>query len=131
MFLDDPDTPVDQATQTNKGHGRTETGTANVSCDVAWVQERRQWPGLMAVGKITASRQQEKGASVETRYCQVCQKFPPDRFNSIVREHWGIENRLHWAMDVAFNEDQSRNRRGNGPENMALLRNLARLEPSK
>ena len=52
----------------------------------------------------------------------------------MVREHWGIENRLHWTLDVVFNEDQARNRKGNCAENLALLRklalNLARLEPS-
>ena len=51
-----------------------------------------------------------------------------------MRSHWGIENQLHWMLDVVFNEDQARNRRGNCAENMALLRklglNLARLEPS-
>ena len=61
--------------------------------------------------------------------------FPPERFNQIVRTHWGIENRLHWVLDVACNEDQARNRKDNGAANLALFRklalNLARLEPGK
>ena len=56
LFLDDSATAVAQASQTNKGHGRIETRTANISSDVAWLQERHQWTGLEAVGKITASR---------------------------------------------------------------------------
>ena len=135
LFLDDPATDVAQASQTNKGHGRIETRTASISSDVAWLQERRQWPGLAAVGKITARRQEGGHSSVESRYYLLSQAFSPERFNQIARAHWGIENQLHWVLDVVFNEDQSRNRKDNSPDNLALLRklalNLARLEPSK
>ena len=107
----------------------------SISGDVAWLQERHQWPGLAAVDKITARRQVGERASVESRYYLLSQAFPPVRFNAIAREHWGIENRLHWMLDVVFNEDQSRNRKDHCPENLALMRkltlNLARLEPSK
>ena len=135
LFLDDPATPLAQATQTGKGHGRIEIRTASISGDVAWLQERHQWPGLAAVGKITAKRQQGERTSVESRYYLLSQAFPPERFNAIVREPWGTENRLHWMLDLVFNEDQSRNRKDHCPENLALMRklalNLARLEPSK
>ena len=135
LFLDDPAAPVAQASQTNKGHGRIETRTASISEDVAWLQERRRWPGLAAVGKITARRQAGDHSSEESRCYLLSQAFSPERFNSIAREHWGIENSLHWVLDVVFNEDQSRNRKDNSPDNLALLRklalNLARLEPSK
>ena len=148
-FPDDPATPPVQATtvnKVNKGHGRIETPTANISDDVAWLRERHQWPGLAAVGKITASRQQGGRTSVESRCYLLSQAFTPERFNHIVREHRGIENRLRWVLDVVFNEDQSRNRKDHCPDNLALLwpcsglalallrkpaLNLARLEPSK
>ena len=68
LFLDDVATPQVQATTVNKGHGRIETRTASISHDVAWLQERHQWPGLAAVGKITASRRQGDRSSVESRY---------------------------------------------------------------
>ena len=135
LFLDDSATPLAQATHTSKGHGRIETRTASINSDVAWLQERHQWPGLAAVGKITAKRQQGEHSSIESRYYLLSRAFPPERFNAIVREHWGIENRLHWMLDVVFNEDQCRNRKDHSPENLALMRklalNLARLEPSK
>ena len=135
LFLDDPATVLAYASQVNKGHGRVETRRAYVSGDVAWLQERHHWPGLQAVGKVTASRHREGQTSVESRYYLLSQAFPPERFNDIVRSHWGIENRLHWSLDVVFNEDQARNRKGHCAENLALLRklalNLARLEPSK
>ena len=135
LFLDDPATPVAEDSQTNKGHGRVETRTARVSDDVAWLQETHQWPGLKAVGQITAVRYQNGQTSTEKRYYLLSQAFAPERFNEIVRSHWGIENELHWCLDVVFNEDQARNRKGHCAENMALMRkvalNLARLEPSK
>ena len=135
LFLDDPATPADQAIQASKGHGRIETRMASVSSDVAWLQERHDWPGLQAIGKVTATRQRDGATSRETRYYLLSRAFPPERFNDIVRGHWGIENRLHWVLDVTCNEDQARNRKGHCAENLALLRklalNLARLEPGK
>ena len=135
LFLDDPATPVAQATQVGKGHGRIETRAASVSADIAWLQERHDWPGLQAVGKVSATRRQKDEISEQTRYYLLSQAWPPERCNDIVRRHWGIENRLHWVLDVTCNEDQARNRKGHGAENLALLRklalNLARLEPSK
>ena len=59
---------------------------------------------------------------MESRYYLLSQAFPPERFNEIVRSHWGIENRLHWSLDVVFNEDQARNRKGHCAVNLALLR---------
>ena len=73
--------------------------------------------------------------SEETRYYLLSEAFSAERCNDIVRGHWGIENRLHWVLDVTCNEDQGRNRKGHYAANLALLRklalNLARLEPSK
>ena len=88
------------------------------------------------MGMVATIREEQNGStSVETRYYLMSQAFPPERFNDIVRSHWGIENRLHWSLDVVFNEDQARNRKGHCAENLALLRklalNLARLEPSQ
>jgi predicted transposase YbfD/YdcC len=134
-FLDDPQTPLAQATDTDKGHGRIETRTAAVTTDIAWLQDSHDWPGLAAIGKITATREIDGRISVETRCYLLSHAFAPERFNTIVRSHWGIENGLHWVLDVIMDEDQARNRRDHGPQNLALLRklalNLAKLEPSK
>ena len=108
LLLDDPTTPVAQATQINKGHRRIEIRLAGVSDDVAWLQEWHDWPGLQAVGKVTAQRRKDGDTSEETRYYLLSQAFPAEQFNDIVRSHWGIENRLHWVLDVTCNEDQAR-----------------------
>ena len=75
------------------------------SLPTTWIGCRRL---TKAVGKVTATRQQDGQTSTETRYYLMSQAFPPERFNDIVRSHWGIENRLHWSLDVVFNEDQAR-----------------------
>lgn len=134
-FLDDPETVLLRARDTDKGHGRIETRTAALTSDIAWLQESHKWPGLGAIGKITARREIDGKTSVETRCYLLSSAVTPERFNAIVRSHWGIENGLHWALDVLMEEDQARNRKDHGPQNLALLRklalNLAKLEPSK
>jgi predicted transposase YbfD/YdcC len=93
------------------------------------------WPGLRAIGKITATREINGETTTETRCYLLSQACAPERFNTVVRGHWGIENQLHWVLDVIMDEDQARNRKDHGPQNLALLRklalNLAKLEPSK
>jgi len=114
---------------------RIETRTASVSTDIGWLQDSHDWPGLRAIGKITATREINGKTTTETRCYLLSQACAPERFNTVVRSHWGIENQLHWVLDVIMDEDQARNRKDHGPQNLALLRklalNLAKLEPSK
>lgn len=139
--LEDARTPLARARTVDAGHGRVEEREMAVSTDVAWLQARHHWPGLAAVGKLTGRRTATGAAgglpipSVETRYFLLSQPLPPERFGAVVRSHWGIENQLHWVLDVVLHEDDARTRKDHGPENLAVLRrlalNLAKLEPSK
>jgi predicted transposase YbfD/YdcC len=135
LALDDPLMPLASASETDAGHGRIEQRRASLTGDVTWLQERHAWPGLRAIGKVVARREVAGEITVETRYYLLSTVLGPDRFNEVVRRHWDIENGLHWVLDVVLNEDQARNRKDHGPENLALLRrlalNLAKLEPSK
>jgi predicted transposase YbfD/YdcC len=136
LFLDDPAFIPDSIhTATDGDHGRIETRTSVVSTDIAWLQERHQWPGLAAIGKVTRIREVNGKTSTETAYYLLSAPLAAERFHDVVRHHWSIENSLHWVLDVTMNEDQSRNRKDHGPENLALLRrlalNLAKREPSK
>ena len=85
--------------------------------------------------KVTAIRGQDGTERERSRYYLLSEACSAERFNYIVRWHWGIENRLHRVLDVTCHEDQARNRKGHCAENLALLRklalNLARLEASK
>jgi predicted transposase YbfD/YdcC len=135
LFLEDPAVTLVRAATTDGDHGRIEVRQAALTADIAWLQESHAWPGLNAIGKVTARRETADKTSLETRYFLLSQPFSPEHFAAIVRAHWGIENSLHWVLDVTLNEDQMRHRKDHGPENLALLRrlalNLAKLEPSK
>ena len=136
LFLDDPLRLAEPSHTTVDGdHGRIETRTSLVSTDIAWLQEHHRWPGLAAVGKLTRTRETPLKVTTETAYYLLSIPLSAPRFAQVARDHWGVENGLHWVLDVTMNEDQARNRMDNGPHNLALLRrlalNLAKLEPSK
>jgi predicted transposase YbfD/YdcC len=106
-------------------HGRVETRTATVSTEIDWLQEQHQWPRLKAVGKVVRMRETAEKTTTETAYSLLSSELTPERFNEVARQHWGVENSLHWRLDVVMNEDQDRMRMGHGPENLALLRPIA------
>jgi hypothetical protein len=67
-FLDDPATPLVSASETDAGHGRIETRTASLSGDIAWLQDSHAWPGLVAIGKVTATRESDGRTTTRARY---------------------------------------------------------------
>lgn len=117
------------ATQCSKAHGRLERRQATVITDaptLSWVQERHQWPGLQALARIEAERQLADGTQThETRYYLLSTPLSAASCNRAVRTHWGIENQVHWILDMAFGEDASRVRVAHGAENFTILRRLA------
>ena len=135
-FLYDPARAAETTHTTVGGeHGRIETRTSLVSTDIAWLQDQHAWPGLAAIGKIVRTREASAKINTETAYYLLSTPLSAERFGAVVRGHWGVENGLHWVLDVTMNEDQARNRKDHGPQNIALLRrlalNLAKLEGSK
>ena len=70
-------------------------------------------------------RETSEKTSTETAYYLLSTAFSPQRLNEVVRQHWGVENSLHWRLDVVMNEDQDRTRLGHGPQNLAVLRHMA------
>ena len=119
LFLDNPITPVAPATQASKGHDRVETRTVSISGDVAWLQGIYHWPTERRLEWSPPSVSKTARTSTESRRYLVGQLFPAERFNDIVRSHWGIENRLHWSLGVVFREDQARNCEAHTTENLA------------
>ncbi len=103
--------------------------------DIKWLQELHAWPGLAAIGQVVRVREAGGKVTSETAYYLLSTPLTAERFGEVARAHWGVENGLHWVLDVTMNEDQSRTRKDNGPENIAMLRrlalNLAKLEGSK
>lgn len=109
-----------------KDHGRLETRSYWQSGDVAWFAGRGQWEGLRSVGVVESRRQVgEAPATVERRYYLSSLDVDVDRFARAVRNHWAIENSLHWVLDVQCGEDDSRVRTGHAAANLATLRRLA------
>ena len=112
----------------DKNHGRLEQRRCCVTDDpavLAWLDPDQAWPGLRSIAAVTGERRSGSTTTRETRY--YLSSLPADarRVGAAVRRHWGIENRLHWALDVAFREDECRVRTGHAAENFAILRRIA------
>ena len=107
-------------------HDRQETRRATVISDTT-VAAANRFPGVAALARVTTRRRaQGKPADKPVvRYFLLSKHMSAKRLLQAVRSHWGIENRLHWILDVVFHEDASRSRKDNGPENLAILRRLA------
>ena len=108
-----------------KDHGRIETRRYYQSDELEWFADREKWEGLRSVGMVESVREIAGQATMERRYYLSSLKLDVASFARAVRGHWGVENKLHWVMDVCFGEDQSRARVGYAAENLATLRRLA------
>jgi predicted transposase YbfD/YdcC len=108
-----------------KDHGRLETRTYYQSDSLDWFADRHKWEGLRSVGMVESQRELDGKVTIERRYYLCSLKTEVQTFARAVRGHWGVENKLHWALDVSFREDQSRARQGYAAENLASLRRLA------
>ena len=119
------DLSVDGWRSHDENHGRIETRHYWTTDQVDDFPGAAHWPGLGLFGMVQATRQIGEKISVERRYYISTLANDAQRFGQAVRGHWAIENSLHWVLDVVFNEDQSRIRNGHGPENMAVIRQIA------
>jgi len=113
--------------QTDSGHGRIETRRVWVTPEVKWLGElRHQWPGLHLLVAVEAVRQINGKSSTERRYYIARdKKATAQQAAQAIRGHWGIENQLHWSLDMSFDEDASRIRKGHAAENFSRLRRIA------
>jgi predicted transposase YbfD/YdcC len=108
-----------------KDHGRLETRRYYQSDQLGWFADRSKWEGLRSVGMVESIREIEGKATCERRYYLSSLPLEVGTFARAVRSHWGVENKVHWVMDVCFGEDKSRARTGYAAENLASLRRLA------
>lgn len=116
----------DFAEQTNKGHGRIETRRCWVFKDLDTLTfDVSVWKGITAFVIIESERTVNGETSVEHRfYITSCKKKRASYYIKSTRDHWHVENKLHWVLDVAFREDESRLRKGDGAENFSILRRI-------
>lgn len=113
------------STTQTRGHGRIEMRVAIVVKAPAEVAEHHDFPGLKAFGRIEATRLIDGKTQKDVRIFALSRVLTPKALLSTVRTHWHIENGLHWHLDVTLREDAQRNRRDNGPANIAVLRRRA------
>ena len=131
FFQDAPSAELDTFTDLDKGHGRIEERTGTVAREVEWLSGDRRFPGerrlpdVAAIIKVATRTELKDRGRFDTRYYISSADLTAEAAANAVRGHWGIENRLHWVLDVVFDEDQSRLRTGHGARNMAVVRHFA------
>ena len=106
-------------------HGRIETRRYWITSDINFLQGKENWKGIASIGRVERTREVGDEISVEMHYYIASIEDDAKLFAKAVRNHWGIENGLHWTLDMAFREDECRIRKGNAPENFAVLRHIA------
>jgi predicted transposase YbfD/YdcC len=131
LFLDDAidqdfkETKTDYHKTVDGGHGRIEIRSIWCTNQIEWLQDRSAWAGLKSIAAVECERTENKKTSIERRYFISSHDGLNAKFMAkAIRGHWGIENSLHWSLDVSFGEDDSRVRKGHGAENLSRLRRI-------
>ena len=119
---------IETHTDEDLGHGRIETRTCSIITAFNHIENKDKWKQLKCVIKIESQRvfkNSNKPTEKATRYYISSLEANAENFQKAIRLHWGIENKLHWTLDVAFSEDASRKRTGNAAQNFAILSKIA------
>jgi len=124
------DVPYDYCETVDGDHGRIETRQVWVTDQLDdWLDadQRRRWTGLKSVAVVQATREVPlQGVSTERRYfISSLSGVDAGRMGQAIRGHWAVENKLHWVLDVSFDEDQARNRKNHSSENLSRIRRMA------
>jgi predicted transposase YbfD/YdcC len=116
---------VDYHRTLEKDHGRIESRECLVSSELDWDKQLKEWPGLKSIAMVRATRTIGSNTTVQLRYYLSSLEADAEQLCRVVRAHWGIENSLHWVLDMSFREDESRMRAGNSAQNFAVMRHIA------
>src|SRR5271157_1464590 len=119
------DTTVSRHETVDGDHGRIETRTYTAIHDVAWLQERHDWPGLKGIVMVESTREIGDKIERETRFYITSLVWLASQLGPAIRSHWAIENSLHWVMDMVFRDDECRVRTDHAPANFTTLKHMA------
>jgi predicted transposase YbfD/YdcC len=125
---EDPKPEFESFVQTEKGHGRIETRSLRLCKDLRWIQSAGRWNSLSCIIEVTRERfliSSGKQSSETAYYIGSNDTLDAEEAARIIRRHWGIENELHWVLDMAFREDEARHRAKNTAQNLTTLRHFA------
>ena len=110
--------------EADAGHGRVESRKCFVSDQLDWLEQKPEWSGLRSIAMIEETRDVNGRISCDRRFFISSLPANARQIAQAVRAHWGIENVLHWTLDVVFNEDRSTVRKDHAPQNMAIVRHV-------
>ncbi len=119
------DTTVSRAETVDGDHGRIETRAITVIHDIDWLQEQHAWPGLKSVIMVESTRETSGKTERETRFYITSLVLLANQIASLVRDHWAVENSLHWVLDMVFRDDECRLRTDHAPANFTTLKHMA------
>lgn len=119
------DCVVDRHETIEKSHGRIETRIVTAISDIGWLQARHKWPGLKSIVMVESRRELADRTERELRFYITSLVADAKRMGEAVRAHWGIENGLHWVMDMVFRDDECRIRRDHAPANFSTIKHMA------
>jgi len=129
------DITVSRAASADAGHGRIEAREVFATDDIAWLEERHDWTGLRSIVMVVSTRETARGVENERRFYITSLPAEATRIAAAIREHWGVENSLHWLLDVNFRDDDCRIRKKNAPANFTSVKratlNALRKAPGK
>lgn len=108
------------------GHGRYEKRECRICEDIEWLYNKEQWSNINGIGVIRCRIEKEEKISIQHHYfIYSCKGMTAEQLMNAKRKHWGIENGLHWVLDMEFREDESRARKDNSAENLNVIRHMA------
>ena len=132
LFLDDIRKDEDVISSTDyhktvdKGHGRIEIRECVISYETNWISSKSEWKGLCGIGAVYSSIEENGKKSKQSHYFIFsCKNMTAKKIMKCKRNHWSIENNLHWILDMSFREDESRARKDNSAENFNVIRHIA------
>jgi predicted transposase YbfD/YdcC len=129
------DVAVSRASGADGDHGRIETREVFAVGDIGWLQERHDWPSLRSIVMVASKRETAKGIETERRFYISSLPADAEKLGAAIRAHWGVENSLHWVLDVNFRDDDCRIRKRNAPANFTAVKratlNALRKAPGK